>query len=523
MGATLIGMILNSKEVTATDGERLVDVIRRHGISLPSPCYHKSLTETGHCGMCLIGARAKAVDGFTVVSACTATARDGVEIDTEFPEALCKRMELLSLCLLQHPLDCSKCDKVGLCFIHRLATRMKLRGFTRIANGKLCNVRYKNFGKNIIFDGQKCIGCKRCIRFCRDTLDDEVLGFLPTEGGCGEVAPYPGKELSGNYCLNLVDLCPAGALMDRNHIHQPQQWTLMRTESISIESSVGVNTYVLHSENRIFRIVPRENEHVNGPWIPDSARVEHKFFSDRKRLLKTMINGRKVSLRAAITHIVKAIFGHRISVVCSGSMSLEDQFVLRRFLEAAVSGAFCLRKSRTADGFLMSDDATPNFNGAILNSIAKGDSIVEDLSELNRSTVAGQCKLILSINEDIFSNGVSRAIPGDVEIFYVGNEENETARRASVVIPTATVFESTGTFINKDWRLQKFHKAINPPNASIFPPWYIFSLLLNAYFNAEENDLLWLDRVWLEMAKAIPQLVNIDFSNVDSSGILLKF
>ena len=322
MGTKSVKAILNGKEVEAIDGERLVDTIGRHGVFLPSPCYHKSLTETGHCGMCLVGARTKPTDDFTVIFACTATAKEGIEIDTEFPEALCKRLELFSMYLLQHPLDCSKCDKVGSCFIHRLVTRMKLHGFTRIVNGKLRDVRYKNFGKNIVFDGQKCIGCKRCIRFCRDILDDEVLGFLPTEDGYGEVTPYPGKELGGNYSLNLVDLCPAGALTDRNCVHQPQQWTLMRTESISTESSTGVNTYVLHRENKIFRIVPRENECVNGPWIPDSARMEHKLFANGKRLLKIMLNGRKASLRRAITHIVKAISGHKISVVCSGNVSL---------------------------------------------------------------------------------------------------------------------------------------------------------------------------------------------------------
>ncbi|MDR1173815.1 MAG: (2Fe-2S)-binding protein [Puniceicoccales bacterium] len=522
MNNNRINITLNGKRAKAQEGERLVEIIQRHDVPLSAPCYHRSLTETGHCGLCLVGARRKATDKFSVVFACTATAKDGMEIDTEYEEAVDKRNELFRLHLLQHPLDCSKCDKVGYCFLHKFASQTKFSGFSRIAKWQLQNIKYKEFGQHILFDATKCIGCQRCIRFCRDVLDEELLGFIRNENGYEEVDLYPGKRLDNNYSLNLVDLCPAGAFINGNCLYQPAEWRLVSTPSISTESSVGINTYVLHRENKIFRIKPRENKYVNDAWMSNSARNEHRYFENRKRLTKIIQNGRQVRLETALLPIVESFQTNELAVVCSGNMSLEDQFVLWRLLDSVVHDTFFLRKKRTPDGFLISDDATPNVNGAILNKIITPQNIVDDLQGLKQKIQAGQCKRILSINEEIFSYGIPYVLPDGLEIFYIGTENNKTAKRATVIIPVATVFENTGTFINKDWRLQKFYKAVNPPNDNIFPMWYIFSLLLNIYLSASEKELLWLDDVWTNMTREVDLLADVDFFHINSNGILLK-
>jgi NADH dehydrogenase/NADH:ubiquinone oxidoreductase subunit G len=100
--------------------------------------------------------------------------------------------------------------------------------------------------------------------------------------------------------------------------------------------------------------------------------------------------------------------------------------------------------------FLISDDATPNVNGAILTNLITKDKIVSDLKELNQKIQIGQCKNILSLDEEIFADGVSHALPDEAEIFYVGIYANKTSERATVTIPVTTVFERIGTFINMD-------------------------------------------------------------------------
>jgi NADH-quinone oxidoreductase subunit G len=174
-----------------------------------------------------------------VVFACTATAKEGMEIDTECEEAVNNRNELFRLHLLRHPLDCLKCDKVGYCFLYKFASQPKISGFTRIEQGQLQNVKYEEFGQYICFDAQKCIGCLRCVKFCRDILNEELRIFIRNENGFEKIALYTGKNLDNNYSLNLVDLCPAGAFVKKDCVYQLVEWDLISTPSISTERQRG--------------------------------------------------------------------------------------------------------------------------------------------------------------------------------------------------------------------------------------------------------------------------------------------
>ena len=46
-----------------------------------------------------------------------------------------------------------------------------------------------------------------------------------------------------------------------------------------------------------------------------------------------------------------------------------------------------------------------------------------------------------------------------VSIVYLGTHQNTTTAPAKVVIPTLTVFEKNGTFVNQQFRIQKFLKC----------------------------------------------------------------
>jgi NADH-quinone oxidoreductase subunit G len=354
-------------------------------------------------------------------------------------------------------------------------------------------------------------------------LDDEAISLIPDENGNRVIDLYPGKILNDNYYLNLVDLCPTGALLDRNCVFQPAACDLMHTESISTESSVGINTYILHKDNKIFRIIPRENKHVNGAWMTNSARSEHKEIEEKKRLTQITCRGKKKRMEIAIARVLECIANDTIAIVCSGNMSLEDQFMLRRFLDIIPAEMFFLKKERKSDNFLMSDDATPNFNGAVMMSLVDADKAVSDLKLLNEKVQNKIIKKILVINEEIFSMGMSYALPEGVEILYIGTEINKTSLRASIMIPVTTVFESTGTFINKDWRLQKFYKAINAPNKTIVPLWYVMSVLIDIYKDVKTNDIVWLDDVWKSMSKTMTALANVDFFHISHEGIVIPF
>jgi NADH-quinone oxidoreductase subunit G len=52
--------------------------------------------------------------------------------------------------------------------------------------------------------------------------------------------------------------------------------------------------------------------------------------------------------------------------------------------------------------------------------------------------------------------GLTAAQLAKVSVIYLGTHANATSAAAKVVIPTLTVFEKSGTFVNQQFRLQKF-------------------------------------------------------------------
>ena len=65
-------------------------------------------------------------------------------------------------------------------------------------------------------------------------------------------------------------------------------------------------------------------------------------------------------------------------------------------------------------------------------------------------------KTVVAIGEDLAAAGLGAAQLARIAIVYLGTHANATSAAAKVVIPTLTVFEKAGTFINQQFRLQKF-------------------------------------------------------------------
>jgi NADH-quinone oxidoreductase subunit G len=56
--------------------------------------------------------------------------------------------------------------------------------------------------------------CTRCVRFLEDITRTRELGVFE-RGNRSEVGTREDREVATNYAGNLVDLCPVGAITDR--------------------------------------------------------------------------------------------------------------------------------------------------------------------------------------------------------------------------------------------------------------------------------------------------------------------
>ncbi|MGB0418301.1 MAG: molybdopterin-dependent oxidoreductase, partial [Opitutales bacterium] len=77
----------------------------------------------------------------------------------------------------------------------------------------------------------------------------------------------------------------------------------------------------------------------------------------------------------------------------------------------------------------------------------------------------GSVKTLLVVNEDLIEQGLSPEALKQIDLIYVGTHHNATSQLAKLVVPALTVFEKDGSFVNQNFRLQRFKQAVPGPKS----------------------------------------------------------
>src|SRR2546425_9868801 len=96
-------------------------------------------------------------------------------------------------------------------------------------------------GPHVILDAERCILCSRCVRFCDEITGTGELGIFH-RGDHSEIGLFPGTELANAYSANVVDICPAGALTDRDFRFAVRVWYLDVARSVGPAVARGGNS-----------------------------------------------------------------------------------------------------------------------------------------------------------------------------------------------------------------------------------------------------------------------------------------
>jgi NADH-quinone oxidoreductase subunit G len=553
----LVTVNVDGREIAVPKGTNVIEAARLVGVDVPYYCYHPKLSVVGNCRMCLIEMGMPAVDPATKAPimdpatgkqkinwiprpqiGCATNAAPGLHIRTNTPQIKDCREGVMEFLLINHPLDCPICDQAGECKLQEQATGYG-RGYSRFIEDKNVKPKRTQLGPRVTLDDERCILCSRCIRFCKEIVHDDVLGFLD-RGSYSTLACYPGKALSNNYSLNTVDICPVGALTSTDFRFKMRVWFLKQTNSIDTESSVGANTVVWSREGIIYRITPRRNDEVNDTWLSDSARDLYKPVRAADRLTAIRVNGADSSLDIALhaaAELVKSA-GGAIAVVGSGRSSVEEQFLTRRLADAVKASTHLVSRVGEGDKILISADRNPNVRGALIVGLISelpasavrplatdgnaGGSLalagVGGLGKLGAAIDAGQVKCVISMGEDLTAAGLTAAQLAKVSIIYLGTHANATTTAAKVSIPTLTVFEKNGTFVNQQFRLQKFFKCVPGPVGAT-DDLLVLSRLISAVGGAAVPGEL--HALWSRLATDVEALKTISFTNLPETGLLL--
>jgi NADH-quinone oxidoreductase subunit G len=530
----LVTVNIDGVDIAVPKGTNVIEAAKQLQKDVPHYCYHPKLTVAGNCRMCMVEMGMPAVDPATkapVMDAatgkqkinwiprpqigCGTTVAPGMHIKTSSPMVKDAREGVMEFLLVNHPLDCPICDQAGECKLQEQATGYG-RGYSRFIEEKNVKPKRTQLGPRVTLDDERCILCSRCVRFSKEIAKDDVLGFVD-RGSYSTLTCHPGKKLENNYSLNTVDICPVGALTSTDFRFKMRVWFLKQTNTIDIESSVGVNAVIWSREGVIYRLTPRRNDEVNDTWMADSGRLLYKQVAAAGRLSAVTLHGSASSLDTAISSAAELLKSGSIAVVGSGRASVEEQFLLKKLADQLGVKASLVARTAQGDKLLISADRNPNVRGALVTGLISALPAAQ-LTQLAADIDAGKVKTVLTHGEDLAAAGLSAAQLAKVNIIYLGTHADATSAAAKVVLPTLHTFEKAGTFVNQQFRIQKFAAAVPGPQGTSNDLVVLAKLLAALGADATASDV---HGLWSTLSASVPALATMLYKNIPETGLLL--
>ncbi len=483
---------VNGTDYEVLAGQNVLEACRSIGIEIPYFCYHPNLKVAGSCRMCLVrigmpardrqtGQLVKNADGTPKIAwppkpsiACGTKVADGMHIVTDDESVESCRKGVIEFLLLNHPLDCPICDKAGECKLQEYAYRYGA-GHSRYVENKNVKPKKVEVAGKIMLDAERCIQCSRCIRFSNEFIGRSIFGFVK-RGSKTEISVYEGADNTSNYLLNAVDGCPVGALTEKAFRFQMRTWFLKVTDSICGESSAGANTRVWSRENKIYRVTPRTNPEVNEMWMSDSGRYVQSRYDEANRLACASVDASPCDTSYAINRCVEIMKLGGVAIVGNAWQSLEEMYVMKLLADVCGARVHFVSHLGEDDGKLVSADRTPNMRGAFATGLI-GEYPKADLSDLAADMESGKVKVVLCFGENILELGISPKLLKKVNVLYCGILKNALSDEAKISVPLRSEFEKDGIWINRQFRAQKFARAVDGPEKSVDDLEFLLTLL----------------------------------------------
>jgi NADH-quinone oxidoreductase subunit G len=264
----------------------ILQVALENGVEIPHYCYHPGLSIVASCRICLAeiatpNPKTGELQKFPkLVPTCQQPAQDGTEVYLDSKMTRDNQKAVMEYLLINHPLDCPVCDQAGECYLQDYSYKYG-RAYSRFEETKVKNPK-KDVGPHVLLYSDRCIMCSRCVRFTREVTGTGELCVVG-RGNQEEIDLFPGRALDNELSGNVVDICPVGALLDKEFLFEQRVWYLKSTPSIDGITASGDNIWVDHNEGRVWRFKPRHNPAVNKWWISDEIRYGWKFVHDRSR------------------------------------------------------------------------------------------------------------------------------------------------------------------------------------------------------------------------------------------------
>ena len=418
----MVNLTINGKQIEVAEGTTVLNAARENGVKIPTLCDHPNLTPYGGCRLCMVEVKGMRVP----MAACTMPVGDGMVIETDTPALKKSRNVVLSLLFSERNHFCPFCQvSGGDCDLQNAAYDEEMTHWPM--QPQWANFPVDTSHPYFILDNNRCILCRRCIRACAEMSGNFTLG-VEERGAASIVIADTNVPLGKSTCVSCgscVQVCPTGAIIDRQSAYLGHEMNLTVTRSICRGCSLGCGILVHTRDNRIVKITgDYENENAGtlcktGRFLPlDERRT--RLTTPMKRVQGQLTATSWEDALATLTEKFSASKG-KVAAVASTRLSVE---------------ALSIFKSLFADGI----------KSKMVTSIEEGrpTALQSAYVEQNGAPVEGKldtlrtadCVLVVGANlsetHEVAGFYIKRNLPKGIRLIIIDPNENSMDDLANI-------------------------------------------------------------------------------------------
>ena len=452
----LVKLIIDGQDYEAEKDSLLIQLLIEKEIKVPYFCYHESLGADGNCRMCMVGIEGQKRPQI----ACDTLIKEGMVVNTKTDTIKKVHTDILELELINHPVDCPTCDQAGECSLQDFYMDYGLHTSKISILEKVKHNKAVDLGSNVMLDQERCVLCARCTRFTDQITKTHELGIVG-RGDEAKVTTMPGRPLSNPYAMNIVDICPVGALTSKDFRFSQRVWFLKSEESVCHGCAKNCSIYIDHNrlkykDDVVYRFRPRRNDAINGFYICDEGRLNYKELQEDRQTI-ALLNGQEIQKEKAVKRAKKLLELHKGSttIIIDANLYTEEIKAILAFAQEIHAMVYSPSEIYMDEAF--EDDMLRSSNRA-----ANAKTIQNLNIQTSKPAATG---LIINFNH-----------PEDFACESKINFLTHTRLNSALTLPLAAFSETSGSLTNEDGITQFCKKVVNKNNPFASVIEYIESL-----------------------------------------------
>ena len=519
---------LDGKTVEFEPGEKILSAAMRAGIQIPHYCYHPGMSVVATCRMCMVDVidMGNGRPAPKLQTSCSMDAVEGMKVETMNEKVKDAKELVMEYLLINHPLDCPICDQSGECVLQDYSFEFG-SGKSEMEYSKRV-YGWRDIGTFVALERNRCIHCTRCDRFTREITGTNEFGMF-NRGHELTVDTYSDRPMTNQFQGNMADICPVGAITEKEFRFKRRVWKLKKTPSICVGCSTGCNVTIEYDKNEVFRLKPRDNPDVNKWWMCDQGRLTYKDLNIRENRIahplgKTAEGFQEISWENAFSAIQEKISelqptSNEVIGLVDTHASNEELYLFKKLLKEGFDSDQLFFpdlewEQPVSDFFinsLITSDKSPNRAGARMLGLKGAKSSEEVTSKIPTGT-----KVLLVFGKPFEDENLLSQAGNIPLVINIAAWQSGWSETADVTLPGRLHSEKDATYTNKAGRVQRVNTAIRAFHKTR-PDWMILCGLMELLDVDNKADSA--EAVFQELSENEKGFQGLQWESIGSDGI----